>query len=109
MNEGKKKKNIFAIIMTLFFIVFISLYFTGLTDMYEVKQHNKMVMTKEAMQKFEKDISEGRDIEIENYLDIVEDYTNDASRLGNKTSKLFENIMSKGIIKTFKLIGKLFT
>lgn len=109
MGENNKKIKALPLIIIVFFIIFISLYFTQLTDLYEYGQYNKMSMTKEAMEKFEKDISEGKNIEIENYLDTVKDYSNSLSKLGNKTSSFFENIMGDGIKRTFKVIGSLFS
>ena len=109
MSEGKKKFNPFVIIVLLFFIIFISLYFTQLTDLYEYGQYNKMTITKEAMERFESDIANGKDIEVEDYLDTVKDYTNNASKLGNKTSKFLESVMTDGIKKTFEIISALFT
>lgn len=109
MNDTKKNKNFFPIIMGIFFLIFICLYFTGVSGAYQYSQYNKMIITEEAMTKFEKDIEEGKNINVENYLETVKDYSNVASKLGNKTSSFFESVMSEGIMKTFKLIGKLFT
>ena len=107
--ETKKKKNIFPIIMILFFIIFMALYFTGVTDIYQYRAHNKMSITKEAMERFESDIESGKDISIEDYITPVKDYTNGISKLGNKTSNMVEEFMSKGIKKSFKLLASLFT
>lgn len=107
--ENKKKKNLFPVIMTLFFIIFIALYFVEITDIYKYKEHNKMSITKEAMERFENDIENGKDISIEDYLDTVKDYSNGVSKLGYKTSNMVEEFMSKGIKKTFKLLASLFT
>ncbi len=107
--ETKKKKNIFPIIMILFFIIFMALYFTGVTDIYQYRAHNKMSITKEAMERFESDIESGKDISIEDYITPIKDYTNGISKLGNKTSNMVEEFMSKGIKKSFKLLASLFT
>lgn len=107
--EIKKKKNLGVIILILLFIMFMSLYFTQVTDLYEYGQYNKMIMTKEAMERFEEDIASGKDIEIGEYLSVYEDYTNGVSDLGNKTSLFIEKIMGSGIKKAFKIISVLFT
>ncbi len=107
--ENRKKKSLFPVIMTLFFIVFIALYFTQITDIYKYNQHNKMSITKEAMEKFEKDIESGKNITIEDYISPIKDYSNSVSKLGYKTSNMVEEFMSKGIKKTFKLLVSLFT
>ncbi len=111
MNEPVKKKlNVQLLILIIFFIIFIALYFTQLTDLYEYSQYNKMSITKEAMEKFENDIASGKNVVIEDYIDIKEkNYTNNLSKLGNKTSNFFENFMTKGIKRTFKIIGAFFS
>jgi len=109
-GPSKKKINIPVIIVIVFFIIFVSLYFIQFTDLYEYEQYNKMIMTKEAMDRFEQDVSEGKNIEIENYLEnTVKDYSNNASKLGNKASNFIERLMTDGIKRTFKVLGSLFT
>jgi ABC-type dipeptide/oligopeptide/nickel transport system permease component len=107
--EIKKDKNIFSIVIIIFFVFFMALYFTQITDIYQYRAHNKMSITKEAMERFEKDIENGKDITIDDYLDTVKDYSNGVSKLGYKTSNIVEEFMSKGIKKTFKLLASLFT
>lgn len=104
-----KKKNIFPIAMILFFIIFMALYFTEVTNIYQYRAHNKMLITKKAMERFESDIENGKDISIEDYVTPIKDYTNSVSKLGNKTSNIVEQFMSKGIKKSFKLLASLFT
>ena len=105
----KKKKNPLFIILILLFIVYISIYFSKITGYYEMKQYNKMNLTKEAMKEFETDVKEGKQINIEKYLSVKQtDYSNGFSTLGNKTSKTIEYLMTKSIKKTFKILGKMF-
>ncbi len=111
MEEVKKKKaNPVLIFIIIMFIVFISLYFAGITNLYQYGQYNKMTITKEAMEKFESDVDSGKNIKIEDYLDTTtKDYTTPISKLGNKTSKMVETFMTKGIKETFRVISVLFT
>lgn len=110
MVENKKKKNyIFTIIITLLFITFISLYFSQINGYYEYTQYNKKTITEDAMKQFEKDVAEGKDIQIEDYLkDVYKDYSNGMSSLGLKTSATIENFMTKGIKRIFKIFSALF-
>ncbi len=110
METSKKKLNYTLIIILVFFIIFIAIYFTGLTDLYEYQQYNKMSITKEAIERFESDVEEGKNIIIEDYLEITaKDYSNSLSKLGNKTSNFFENFMTKGIKRAFHVIARFFT
>lgn len=107
--ENKKQPNYFKIIIFFFFIMFVALYFTEVTDLYQYNQYNKMVVTKEAMKRFESDVENGKDITISDYLDTVKDYSNGVSNLGYKTSNFISEFMSDGIRKTFKVLASLFT
>ena len=107
--ENRKKPNYFKIIMIFFFLMYVALYFTQVTDLYQYNQYNKMTITKEAMKRFEKDVESGKDITISDYLDTVKDYSNGVSNLGYKTSNFLTEFMSEGIKKTFKVIASLFT
>ncbi len=108
--ENKKKKNyLFIIIVSLFFIAFISLYFSQVNGYYEFKEYNKKTLTQEAMKQFENDIKEGKDINVDDYLKTnYVDYSNNISNVGYKTGEFIEGIMTTGLKRTFKLISKLF-
>ena len=107
--EIKKERNYFKFVILLFFIMFIALYFTSITDLYQYKQYNKMTITKEAMKRFESDVESGKDITISDYLGTVKDYSNGISDLGYKTSDVVSKFMSSGIKRVFKVISTLFT
>ena len=108
MEIRKRSFNFFSLIL-IFFIIFIALYFTQITDLYEYNQYNKMSITKEAMERFESDVSSGKDITISDYLNPTYDYSNDISSLGYKTSSTLNRIMNGGLRKAFKVILSLFT
>ena len=106
----KKKKNPVLIITIMLFGVFVALYYMAETGYYEYKVYNKMMITEEAMKKFENDVKEGKDISIEKYITTThKDYSNKISNLGLKTGESLENFMSKGIGNFFKVIAKLVT
>ena len=107
--ENKKHPNYFKIIIIFFFVMFIALYFTSVTDLYKYNEYNKMTITKEAMKRFENDVESGKDITISDYLDTVKDYSNGVSNLGYKTSDFISEFMNEGIRKTFKVLASFFT
>lgn len=109
MEEKKKKINYFKIIMILLFVVFIGLYIFQKNGYYEYMQYNKMMITKESMEKFESDVAEGKDVTISNYIDnTYKDYSNNVSNLGLKTSSFIESLMTDGLGKTFEVLKTLF-
>lgn len=108
----KKKKNtkVFWFILICLFVVYIGLYISNETGYYESKMNNKVKLTNEAIQKFEKDIADGKDVTMEDYL-VREsyDYSNKASKAGLKFSNFTESFMSDGISQIFKVLGKFFS
>lgn len=104
----KKKKNNFVFVLTIvLFGIYMALYYMAETGYYEYKEYNKMIVTEEAMKQFERDISEGKDVSVENYITPQKNYENKVSNLGLKTSQSLEKFMTKGIGGFFKVIGSL--
>ena len=87
----KMIKGLFIVLI----ILFLSLYFSKYTNEYYI---NKNIITEEAMERFENDLKEGKEINAKNYLPEEKNYSNRISDLGLKTSNIIE--------KTFKKILK---
>ncbi len=105
----KKKTNYLFIFTIILFLIFISLYLSQINGYYEYKNYSKMTLTKEAMEQFENDVDEGKNVIFTDYLDnTYVDYSNNMSNLGNKTSEIIEYIFKKGLKKSYKIISALF-
>lgn len=106
--EWKKEKNPVLITLGVLFIIYLSLFISQSTGYYELKQHNKMMLTNESMKRFEEDIKNGKDISINDYVDTTKkDYSSKVGDIGNKTSTIIQKIMTKGIKTSFGMLGKL--
>ncbi len=108
----KKKKNskLFWLILGGLFVVFVGLYISNQTGYYESKLANKTKITAEAINKFEKDVAEGKDVTIDQYLEKqTVDYSNSATKLGQNISSGVEDFMNEGIGRLFKVLSKLFS
>ena len=80
------KKKIFKFIFGLIFIAFIISYVIEESGYYEYNLRNKTVMTKESMERFEKDLKDGKDVLMEDYVvNTTKDYT---SRLTTGTNRV---------------------
>lgn len=102
MNKQKIFKAIFGIL----FLAFLIGYIIEGTGYYEYNLQNKTVMTSEAITRFEKDISEGKDVTLEDYIvDTNKDYTSNLTRSTNKISEKVNKYLKKGIEGVFKLLG----
>ena len=84
-REDKIKiyKKIFKFCFWCFFITFLTLYLSQATGYYEYQQHKKVTFTNEQIEKFEKDVIAGKNVDIESYLeDTTKSYNNKTSKLG---------------------------
>ena len=58
------------------------------------------------MAKFEKDLKEGKDVTLEDYVvDTEKNYTTSLTRSTNKVSLEVNNVLKKGIESVFKVLG----
>ena len=102
------KKKILKLIFICLFLSFIIAYVIEKSGYYEYNLRNKTVLTKESMQQFEKDVSEGKDVSIEDYIvNTSTDYTTKLTRSTNKVSTKINKVLKKGIEEIFKVLGKL--
>ena len=108
--KPKKKRNPLLIVVVVLFGIYASLYYLAESGYYDYKEYNKMILTEEAMKRFEQDVANGKDITLNDYLDTqFKDYSNNVSKLGLKTSETLENFVTKGIGGFFKVFSKLVT
>jgi len=88
----------------------MALYYMAETGYYEYQEYNKMIVTEEAMKRFENDVSAGKDISLEEYVTSnYKDYSNKVSNLGLKTGESIENFITEGLGGFFKVVSKLVT
>ena len=106
----KKKKNYFLIVMVILFSIYCAIQFSYNNGYYQSSAYKKMTLTEETMRRFERDIEEGKNISVNNYLvEDFKDYSNNISNAGVKTGEIVEALVTKGIGRFFKVLGKLFT
>lgn len=106
----KKKINWLKIALIVLFIGYISLFILNKTGYYEGNMRKKMELTNKQIEKFEKDIKDGKQIDINDYLiDKKDDYTNNTSKVGYYISTSIEKILNDGIKGVGSIFKKLFT
>ena len=107
--KKEKRKKIYQFFKRIFFITFIGftvLYFSQATGYYEYKIHDKVTLTDEEIKKFEQDIKDGKDIDVEEYVkDDLPKYDNDLSNLGLNISKKLSKSITDLINQVFKYLG----
>ena len=82
------------------------MFFTSGNGYYEYELNKKTTLTKEAILKFEQDIKDGKEIDVNNYL-IKEnkDYNNKFSNFGRNLSNNIGKVFSEGVKLIFDSLG----
>ena len=106
MDEKKKKNNVFLKVLSVLFLIYISLYMMDNLGYYNINTKNK-VLTEEAIKEFENDIKNGKSIDIKNYVGDTTNYKNFYSNLGYNLSVGVDNILNKGLKKVGDILKKL--
>ena len=105
----KKSNNLLLKTLLLLFVLFLIFYISKGAGFYEYKAYTKSRLTSEAMEKFESDLAAGKDVTIEEYIQIGQtNYSNAVSKTGYKRGTLIEKFMNTGIQKVLKVLEKLF-
>ena len=95
------------IITLLLFIIFITLFFASYTGYYEYENRQEVKITEEQIKKFELDVKNGVNLDLENYLIKPKtDYQSFLSKVGSKTSKTVSNVISSSVNYTFGFLIK---
>ena len=103
-----KKNKLINFVGIFLFFSFVVIYLLELTGYYEYQNHKRTVLTEEQIKKFEKDVANGKEIDINEYLIINETkYNNSLSNLTAKLSTGISNIVQSGVESTFKVLSKL--
>ncbi len=105
----KKKRNWFLRILTILFIIYIGLYIASISGYYESTLSNKVALTDEAIKRFEQDVIDGKEVDVESYI-IEEkvDYSNKFSDAGEKLGTSIQKILTEGISGVWEAIKVLF-
>ena len=110
----KKHEKTFNKIMSKFlffsFLMFAVLYIYKSSGYYDFYNYKKTSLTNEQIKEFEKDIKNGKNIKIKDYVDEKSlNYDNLASNLGYGISEQIRNIITNGFNYTSEFFGQLFS
>lgn len=107
MKKELKLIKIFKLIVYVIFFLFFCTVLLSVSGYYQTELQKKTTLTNEAIKQFENDIAQGKDIDINDYVDInKKDYDNNFTKSGRYISEKLNNIISTGIKKTLKIIIK---
>lgn len=101
-------KNILKLLILTIIIIFIVSYLVASTGYYEYQIQERTILTNEKIKKFEQDIKDNKDIDIEEYfiseeIDYSNKFTNLVYNISDESTKVTRNIIKK----IFKKLGSL--
>lgn len=102
-----KKDKIFKAVFSLSLIIYLVIYLASASGYYEYKNYKKMTLTEEQIEKFEEDIKEGKEVNVEDY--VVKDNNvvdNKIAKMGKKLSFAISDTLTSVLSKSFKAISK---
>ena len=101
-------KNIIKFISIIIVVVFIFSYFLEFSGYYEYDLYNRRNLTNDKIREFENDIKEGKDIDINKYLESSRvDYSNKLTKTTSNASIKLNEYLKKVLINTFHVFEKL--
>lgn len=98
--------NIIKLFLLIILFAFFAMFFSSSSGYYEYELNKKTSLTNDAILKFEQDIKDGKEIDIDNYIvEENKDYSNNFSNVGLKLSNKIKEIFSEGVKFIFNSIG----
>ena len=86
MRIVMKKHNFFKTLFILVFLLFLALFIASKTGYYEKSVKDKTYLTNKKLKEFEKDISEGKNVDAKDYFPKEVDYSNIFTKSANNIS-----------------------
>ena len=106
--KHKKLNKVFRYAVLVSFVTFLALYLSQSTGYFEYRNSKKVALTNEQIEQFEKDVHDGKNIDLENYIDVNnKNYQNAISKTGLSISNMTEKAIQKFISGSFKVLGDL--
>ena len=109
MTEEKPLANrIFKLVMTILVIIYMGLFIANTTGYYSFSLRNRKELTDEQIKKFEEDVKNGVEIDLNEYLSMETiSYQNNISSLGYNMSSMLESLIKTGVYKIFDFFSDL--
>lgn len=109
MNNEKRKKNKFIIVVKYLFLLFLLCYIIGETGYYENSMINKTIVTESKIKEFEEDVLNGNVVDVKKYLDNEEvDYSNSFTVFGERLNSAVHMMFSDGARQILTFVTFLF-
>lgn len=98
----------FKIVMKALIAVYMIIFIANQSGYYSFTSKNKKELTELQIMKFEEDVKNGVNIDLDEYLANTNvSYENNLSRFGSNVSNFFGGLIEKGIYKSFSFLSDL--
>ena len=94
-------KRLIKLIGIILLIFFLALYLSSYNTSY---YENKNILTEDAIKRFEKDLKEGKKINVNNYIEKEKNYNNKVSTYTLKISNLIDKCINKSLRLVLKYL-----
>lgn len=108
MRIVMKKHNFFKTLFILVFLLFLALFIASKTGYYEKSVKDKTYLTNKKLKEFEKDISEGKDVDAKDYFPKEVDYSNVFTKSANNISNKIGLVVNSKAKNVWDFIKTLF-
>ena len=101
-----KKKSVSVLkftLLTLLFL-FITLYISDINGYFAYSNYQRKVLTEESIKKFEEDVKNGNNIDVNDYVLNTKDYSNNISKVSLELSNKIGGFIRNGIVYFFDKI-----
>ncbi len=103
-----KKHNFFKTLFILVFLLFLALFIASKTGYYEKSVKDKTYLTNKKLKEFEKDISEGKNVDVKDYFPKEVDYSNVFTKSANNISNKIGLVVNSKAKNVWDFIKTLF-
>lgn len=108
MRIVMKKHNFFKTLFILVFLLFLALFIASKTGYYEKSVKDKTYLTNKKLKEFEKDISEGKNVDAKDYFPKEVDYSNVFTKSANNISNKIGLVVNSKAKNIWDFIKTLF-
>lgn len=107
MKPVKLRTKVFRSTVVILFAIFLTMFVSNKYGYYEYKKQEQVTLTAEQIKQFEEDVKNGKNIDLENYLEKTnKNYQTKFSQLGLNISNSIAHTIEKGVNKFFGYISK---
>lgn len=107
-KKNKISNKIFTMTLIISFAIFLTIFISNKYGYYEYKKTKQVTLTQEQIKKFEEDVKNGKNVELENYLEKTSvNYQTNLSQMGLNVSNTLSNVVKKSVDGFFGYINKL--